>query len=98
MQILKTVTHFHINVFSFWGEASQVPTRGFAPGLHWGTAPRLHSFPPTLSDHPPPMRSPAVLGGGCLNALCWFRRAFSPSDAVANALRSFSLVTFYLSS
>ena len=43
--------------FSFWGRCPQTPTRGFAPGPHWGptAAPRPpHHFPP-FSLFPSPM-------------------------------------------
>ena len=43
--------------FSFWGRCPQTPTRGFAPGPHWGptVAPRPpHHFPP-FSLFPSPM-------------------------------------------
>ena len=43
--------------FSFWGRCPQTPTRGFAPGPHWGptAAPRPpHHFPP-FSLSPSPM-------------------------------------------
>jgi len=32
------------------GFAFQTPTRGFAPGPHWGTSPDPHSCSPTLND------------------------------------------------
>ena len=44
-------------IFSFWGHCPQTPTRGFAPGPHWGptAAPRPpHHFPP-FSLFPSPM-------------------------------------------
>ena len=44
-------------IFSFWGQRPQTPTRGFAPGPHWGptAAPRPpHHFPP-FSLFPSPM-------------------------------------------
>ena len=49
--------HIPKKTFSFWGCCPHTPTRGFAPGPHWGptTAPRApHHFPP-FSLFPSPM-------------------------------------------
>ena len=54
--------------FSFWGRCPQTPTRGFAPGPHWGptAAPRPpHHFPP-FSLFPSPMSVWAAGLGGFL--------------------------------